>query len=112
LTLWYGFTFQGGKAGWLHWSKRHAESRSNPFQAHCNGVYDHSIENVFVDALFQAFDAGKETSDLTIAQMLIDTVPLSKLMAEQIAGIRNWAKGRARPTASPQADEKMRRIAV
>ena len=36
-----------------------------------------------------------EPADLTIAQALAEFVPLSKLMAEQINGLRDWANGRA-----------------
>jgi hypothetical protein len=77
------------------------------------GLTGSEIESVFVDALFQAFDAGKEPTDLSIAQVLVDFVPLSKLMAEQIAGLRNWAKGRARSATSQQSSEpELRKMAV
>jgi len=33
-------------------------------------------------------------------------------MAEQIAALRTWAKGRARYATSPQAAQKRRRIAA
>jgi len=48
----------------------------------------------------QAFDEEKEPTDLDIAPVLTEFVPLSKLMAEQIAGLGNWAKGRARLATS------------
>ena len=70
------------------------------------------IETAFVDALFQGFDADREPTDLNIAQVLTDLVPLSKLMAEQITGLRNWAKGRARLATSQQCPERgLRKIA-
>jgi len=78
-----------------------------------DGLTGSEIETVFVDALFQAFDAGKEPTDLTIAQVLIDLVPLSKLMAEQITGLRNWSQSRARLATSAQSSEqKLRKFAV
>jgi hypothetical protein len=56
---------------------------------------------------------GGEPTDLAIARVLTDFVPLSKTMAEQIAGLRNWAKGRARPAAAAVAVEpKLRRLAA
>ena len=65
------------------------------------GLTGSEIENAFVEALYMAFDAGeKEPTDLDIAQVLTEFVPLSKLMAEQIAGLRQWAKGRARLATS------------
>ena len=57
------------------------------------------IENVFVEALY---------ADVTIAQVRTGFVPLSKLMAEQITGLRNWSKGRARLATSPQAERLQR----
>jgi SpoVK/Ycf46/Vps4 family AAA+-type ATPase len=71
------------------------------------------IENVFVESMFHAFEAEREPTDLTIAQILTDFVPLSKLMVEAIAVLRNWAKGRARSATSQQSSERqMRKIAA
>ena len=33
-------------------------------------------------------------------------------MAEQINGLRQWAKGRARPATTPAPDSKLRKLAV
>ena len=74
------------------------------------GLTGSEIENVFVDALFHAFYEAKEPTDLTIALILNDFVPLSKLMAEQITGLRNWAKGRARSATSPTSERKLRKM--
>jgi SpoVK/Ycf46/Vps4 family AAA+-type ATPase len=81
------------------------------------GLTGSEIENAFVEALYLAFDSGgdageKEPTDLDIAGVLNEFVPLSKLMAEQIAGLRNWAKGRARLATSLQSERKLRRIAA
>jgi len=62
--------------------------------------------------LYQAFDDDKEPTDLTISRVLTEFVPLSKLMAEQITGLRNWSKGRARLATSPQAERRLRRLAA
>jgi SpoVK/Ycf46/Vps4 family AAA+-type ATPase len=59
------------------------------------GLTGSEIENVFIEALYMAFDGEKEPTDLDIAGVLNEFVPLSKLMAEQITGLRSWAKGRA-----------------
>ena len=58
------------------------------------------IRAVFFDALFTAFEEEGEPTDLHIALCLTEFVPLSKLMAEQINGLRSWSKGRARPATS------------
>jgi hypothetical protein len=73
------------------------------------------IENAFVEALYLAFDSGseaggKEPTDLDIARVLTEFVPLSKLMAEQIGGLRNWAKGRARLATSLVSERRLRKI--
>ena len=76
------------------------------------GLTGSEIESVFVDALYHAFDQESEPTDLTIATVLTEFVPLSRLMAEQIAGLRNWSKGRARLATTQQPERKLRRIAA
>jgi ATP-dependent 26S proteasome regulatory subunit len=80
------------------------------------GLTGSEIENVFIEALYLAFDSGaegqeKEPTDLDIARVLTEFVPLSKLMAEQIGGLRNWSKGRARLATSQLSEGKLRKIA-
>jgi len=78
-----------------------------------DGLTGSEIENVFVDAMFKAFENGKEPTDLTVAEVLTEFVPLSKLMSEQISGLRNWVKGRARSATSLERSEGTgRRIAA
>ena len=62
--------------------------------------------------MYQAFGEDKEPTDLAIAQALTDFVPLSKTMAEQIVGLRSWAKGRARFATTAVAESKLRRLAA
>jgi SpoVK/Ycf46/Vps4 family AAA+-type ATPase len=75
-----------------------------------DGLTGSEIEQAFVDALYCAFDQEEEPTDLTIAAVLNDLVPLSKLMAEQIAALRNWAKGRARCATAPITERKGRKL--
>jgi SpoVK/Ycf46/Vps4 family AAA+-type ATPase len=77
------------------------------------GLTDSEIENAFVEALYLAFDADKEPTDLDIAGVLTEFVPLSKLMAGQITGLKNWAKGRARLATSFEQEKRgLRKIGV
>lgn len=76
------------------------------------GLTGSEIEAVFVEALYRAFDQDQEPTDLSIAQVLTDFVPLSRTMAEQIISLRNWAKGRARFATKPIADSQLRRLVV
>ena len=77
-----------------------------------DGLTGSEIESVFVESLYQAFDEETEPTDLTVARVLTDLVPLSKLMAEQIAGLRNWAKGRARMATTTPTESKLRKLAA
>ncbi len=76
------------------------------------GLTGSEIESCFVEALYAGFDQEQEPADLTIAQVLTDFVPLSKLMAEQISGLRNWARGRARYATSLVPEKGLRRLAA
>ena len=78
-----------------------------------DGITGSEIEQVFVDALHKGFAQNQEPTDLTIAEILTDFKPLSKLMAEQIGSLRQWAKGRARlATSTAKAEIGLRKIAA
>ncbi len=80
------------------------------------GLTGSEIEQAFVESLYMAFDEEnaatdpREPTDMTIATVLTDLVPLSKLMAEQIAGLRNWASGRARYATTIHEDRRIRKL--
>ena len=78
------------------------------------GLTGAEIEAVFVESMFSAFERSKEPTDLDIASALNGFVPLSRLMAEQIEGLRRWSSGRARPaTSHPTASEPaLRKLGV
>ena len=81
------------------------------------GLTGSEIEQVFIEALFVAFDSGseageKEPTDLDIGGVLTEFVPLSRLMAEQIGSLRQWSKGRARLATSPGVERGLRKLAV
>ncbi len=67
---------------------------------------------MFIESLYQAFDEEKEPTDLGIAQVLTEFVPLARTMAEQITGLRIWAKGRARFATSAPVESRLRRLAA
>ena len=67
------------------------------------------LEEAVKDALFQAFDAGRELEQQDIASSLEATYPLSKTMRENILEMRKWAKFRAR-LASDDATETLPEI--
>jgi SpoVK/Ycf46/Vps4 family AAA+-type ATPase len=54
------------------------------------------IEEAINSALYDCFYAQQELTTGHVLAALAETVPLAKTMAEQIAGLRTWADGRAR----------------
>jgi hypothetical protein len=53
-----------------------------PLAKATEGLTGSEIENAFVESLYVAFDSEKEPTDLDVARVLTEFVPLSKLMAE------------------------------
>jgi SpoVK/Ycf46/Vps4 family AAA+-type ATPase len=76
------------------------------------GVTGSEIEQGFIEALYLAFEHGREPTDLDVAQVLNVTVPLSKLMAEQVTALKQWSKGRARLATSQASHRVARKIAA
>src|SRR5256886_4968548 len=54
------------------------------------------IEQAIISALYEAFYAGEQLTTQHILDVLSQTVPLARTMAEQIQSLRTWAEGRAR----------------
>ncbi len=57
------------------------------------------LEQVVVAALFSAFHAGRELSQADLEHEGRSQVPLSRMMKEDIAWLRDWAKLRTRPSS-------------
>ena len=70
------------------------------------------IEQGVIDALYAGFAGDREPGMPEIQRALAETVPLSKLMAEQIAGLRKWAVGRCRMATSVAKVAGGRKIAA
>jgi len=71
------------------------------------------MEQAVIDALYRAFAEGREPKTGDMLAAVSETVPLSKLMGEQIQGLRKWAQGRCRMAATSTATETTgRRIAA
>lgn len=62
------------------------------------------LEEVVKEALFQAFDAGKEIDDQHILNAIDKTYPLSRTMHETITQMRKWAKSRAVMASNNEAE--------
>lgn len=61
------------------------------------------IEQAIVSAMHDGFFAGRDVRTEDILASLRETVPLSRTMRERIAGLREWARTRARPVSSSQS---------
>lgn len=75
-------------------------------EPHTRGFTGAEIAAIVPDALFTAFGEGERA--LTVADLVsaaASVVPLSKTQAEKVQGLRDWAKGRARPASLPEASE-------
>lgn len=58
------------------------------------------LEQAIVAGLFEAFHQGVELAQSHLETALAETVPLSKLMSEEMQRLRSWAQDRARPASS------------
>ncbi|MEZ4358685.1 MAG: AAA family ATPase [Kofleriaceae bacterium] len=58
------------------------------------------LEQAVVAALYDAFDSGNDLTTEGLVHTLRDIVPLAVTMREQIEGMREWARTRARPASA------------
>ena len=71
----------------------------------CEGFVGAEIEQMVIDALFEAYAENSAVRLDHFERAIVNTVPLSVTLAEQIRGIRDWANIRA-VTATPREDRK------
>lgn len=58
------------------------------------------IEQAVIEALYDAFDSGRDITTEDLLRAVRASVPLSMTMREKIAELRNWAETRARKASS------------
>jgi hypothetical protein len=81
----------------------------------CESFSGAEIEQAIISALFDAFSAGTDLATDYVRTALVETVPLSRTMSEELQRLRSWAHGRARPAsgvASEMAEEVRRKIEI
>jgi ATP-dependent 26S proteasome regulatory subunit len=83
----------------IHLQKRNRESK----QFDCvklalssEGFSGAEIEQAIIDGLYDAFEENRELATEDIQNNLRSSVPLSRVMAEQVSALRLWAEKRAR----------------
>ncbi len=58
------------------------------------------VEEAIVSAMYRGFSQDRELSSEDVLLSVKETVPLSATMREEIAELREWARGRTRPAGS------------
>jgi SpoVK/Ycf46/Vps4 family AAA+-type ATPase len=71
-----------------------------------HGFSGSEIEEVIVSGLYDAFNQDEELKQEHLEQVIKTMIPLSQTMEEQIRGIRDWAKLRARRASNIQWEEE------
>lgn len=64
-----------------------------------DGYSGAELEQLVVSALNHAFSEGRELKPADLADEIGHVVPLSQMMAEEVQGLREWARVRARPAS-------------
>jgi SpoVK/Ycf46/Vps4 family AAA+-type ATPase len=94
----------------IHLEKRHRDPDSFDLEKLADatrGFSGSEIEEIIVSALYDAFDAGKELTQSYIETAAGGMIPLSHTMEDQIKGIREWAKLRARKASCIEWEDEM-----
>lgn len=90
----------------IHLAKRHRDPEQFALAALAEASVNFSgaeIEEAINSALYDAFYAGGELTSEHVLTALLQTVPLSRTMDEQISNLRAWADGRARNASVPRS---------
>ncbi len=64
------------------------------------------VEQAVIAALYDAFDASRDLSTEGLLAALGDIVPLAVTMREQIEGMREWARTRARDASGRRTERR------
>jgi SpoVK/Ycf46/Vps4 family AAA+-type ATPase len=71
-----------------------------------HGFSGSELEEVIVSGLYDAFNRDEELMHRHLEKVIKTMIPLSQTMEEQIRGIRDWAKLRARRASNIQWEEE------
>lgn len=86
----------------IHLKKRNRDPANYSLKALSAATQGYSgaeIEQIVVAALYPAFDAGRELTQEDLLAEAKAVVPLSVMMREEIAELREWAQMRTRPAS-------------
>lgn len=68
------------------------------------------IEQVIIDALYDAFEDSRDLTNDDILRNMNQTIPLSQTMESKITALRQWARNHARPASDPPQPQPLRPI--
>jgi AAA+ superfamily predicted ATPase len=88
----------------IHLAKRQrnpAQFDLNRLAERTEGFNGAEIEEVVNSSLFEEFSSGVPLGTEILEATILETVPLSKTMSEDLHRLRQWANGRARPANKP-----------
>jgi SpoVK/Ycf46/Vps4 family AAA+-type ATPase len=86
----------------IHLAKRNRDPASFDLQSLAmasDGLSGAEIEQAVIAGLYEAFDKSRPLAVTDLLDVLQTTVPLSRMMEEQIEELRHWARNRARPAS-------------
>ena len=86
----------------IHLVKRKRDPKKYKLKVLADATVGYSgaeIEQIIVGALYSAFDDGRELAQKDLLAEAKAVVPLSKMMSEEIAELREWASDRSRPAS-------------
>ena len=93
----------------IHLEKRNRKPKDFDLEkvaVQSHGFSGSEIEEVIVSGLYDAFNQNEELKQEHLEAVLKSMIPLSQTMEEQIRGIRDWAKLRARRASAIQWEEE------
>lgn len=68
------------------------------------------IEQVIIDALYDAFEDSRDLTNEDLLRNMNQTIPLSQTMESKITALRQWARNHARPASEPPQPQPLRPI--
>jgi SpoVK/Ycf46/Vps4 family AAA+-type ATPase len=93
----------------IHVRKKHRDPLAFDLDKLVVATSDYSgaeVEQAVVAALYDAFDAGADLTTERLLDALADIVPLAVTMREQIEGMREWARTRARAASGRRLERQ------
>ena len=92
----------------IHIRRKNRDPGQFDLEKLCDATVDYSgaeIEQAVVAAMYDAFDTGNDLSTEGMLHVLKEIVPLAVTMREQIEGMREWSRTRARMASSRRAGQ-------